>query len=53
MESERLRYECSDTLKQRMIPGDSDKRLTNANSIGTTSIAPTLVSLSSLLPPTL
>ena len=37
---------CIDIVKQRMIPGDSnDKRLTNTDSISTTSFTPTLVSL--------
>ena len=36
-----------------MIPrGSNDKKLTNANSIATTSFVPALVSLLSLLPPT-
>ena len=35
---------CSDTVKQRMIPGGSnDKRLTNTESIGTTSFMPTYI----------
>ena len=37
---------CSDTVEQRMIPGGSnDKRLTNTDSISTTSFTPTSVSL--------
>ena len=39
---------CSDTVEQRMIPGGSNERLTNTDSIGTTSFMPTLVSLLSL-----
>ena len=46
-------YECRNFVEQRMISGGSnDKRLTDADSIGTTSFVPTSVSLLSLLPPT-
>ena len=35
-------YECSDTVEQRMVPrGSNNKRLTNANSIATTSFMST------------